>query len=546
MEGWKVRDVAEEADIVSRAAGGDAEAFGEIVQRHGRMVSAVCRDVLGDEHEALDASQDTFVRVYQKLSQVQDARRLRAWLRSVAHSVCVNRVKGRARSRCGESGVEGAAGAEEIADTADGPDRQAEVRELAQAVPVGMARLPEKYRRAIEMFYFEEASGREIAQRLGLREGAVRTRLSRVRQMLRPHLAGHWPIEVLSRSKQARGWVPKGLCPEESAGMKLEYDKTTSRLLRGDAEVTIRPMQWEDLPAMRKYDQELTATLAEDNANRPPDGISNNAGGPWSDDQWLRDHFQRYEDHGGLTLLAEEDSGRIVGFADLWPTDEPEPFGRSLDVECQDYFREYYLAGLETILLAEAEKVARAAGLPNLDVGTNTCSGEYTSLRRFGLKVIYEYDHVQCHCQPTAGSRASKCMRTPADADLNGLVRASHWSPTDFTFRPACQNFDGDQYIAELTWPGKRAILELWRYEKGRDDLSVPENPPNKSELYVEPAALTLAEAFTDILAECAALAGEAGAQDIQLPCPSEIELPAGRLEVLDRQFAFPWLRKRL
>ncbi|MDY7011674.1 MAG: hypothetical protein SVV80_13135, partial [Planctomycetota bacterium] len=38
-------------------------------------------------------------------------------------------------------------------------------------------------------------------------------------------------------------------------------------------------------------------------------------------------------------------SGRIVGFADLWPTEEPDPFGRSLNVECIDYFREYFLDG---------------------------------------------------------------------------------------------------------------------------------------------------------------------------------------------------------
>jgi len=114
------------------------------------------------------------------------------------------------------------------------------------------------------------------------------------------------------------------------------------------------------------------------------------------------------------------------------------------------------------ILLAEAEKVARAARLPALDIGTNTCSGEYTSLRRFGLRVFYEYDDV-----------------------------------------------------------------------------------PNKSELYVPPAALASSKIMTEILAECAALAGEIGAEQIPLPCPCDVDLGAG-LDVIERQFAFAWLRKRV
>jgi hypothetical protein len=325
--------------------------------------------------------------------------------------------------------------------------------------------------------------------------------------------------------------------------MDLSYDATRQRLLRGDAEVTIRPMTRQDMPAVRRYDEELTAALAEYNANLPPGGITNDAGGPWADDDELREHFEKYAARGNLTLLAVEEGGRVVGFADLWAADEPEPFGRSLDVECIDYFREYYLAGLETVLLAEAEAVARAARLPTLDVGTNTCSGEYTSLRRFGLKVFYEYDDVLCRCAPPRpGPRPQRRMLTPGRTDLSGLIRVSHWAPTDFTFRA-----DEERgYIAGLTWPDRRAVLELWRYEDGRDDVPVPPNVPNRAELYVQPEALFSPEAMGEVLAECAALAGEAGAREIPLPCPSEVAPDDADLEVLERRFAFAWLRKRL
>jgi hypothetical protein len=244
-----------------------------------------------------------------------------------------------------------------------------------------------------------------------------------------------------------------------------------------------------------------------------------------------------------MTLLALEESGRIVGFADLWAADEPEPFGRSLDVECIDYFRDYFLAGLETVLLAQAESVARAAGLPALDIGTNTCSGEYVSLRRFGMKVFYEYDSLTCRCRPNDSARPKRRVMAPDRKRLAGLVKVDHWSPTGFTFR----SDDEPAYLAELNWPDRRAVVELRHYDpKMPGALPMPPNVPNRAELYVPPDVLQSAPVMTEILAECAALADELGAQQIDLPCPSDmIPDPAG-LDILDREFAFAWLRKRL
>ncbi|HET6426985.1 MAG TPA: sigma-70 family RNA polymerase sigma factor [Phycisphaerae bacterium] len=528
-----------DAEIVRRVSSGDTEAFGSLVARHEKLIVSICRSMLGDEHDALDAAQDTFVRAYLNIGQLRDAGSLQGWLRRIARSVCANRRKRRGR------GVAGGAEPADVPDSAPSPAEQAEAKELRQAVLGAIAALPARYRQPLEMFYVDGASGAEIAGQLGLQAGAVRTRLSRGRDLLRQRLAPHWTIETLSRSKQSRRWLPLSLAPRETPGMKLTYETSSRDLLRGDAAVTIRPMTREDIPAVRTYDRELTATLDAYNAACPPGGITNDPGGPWSDDQWLTDHFEKYQRHGGLTLLAVEDSGRIVGFADLWPTEEPEPFGRSLNVECLDYFREYYLAGLESILLVEAEKVARRAHLPALDVGTNTCSGEYTSLRRFGLKVFYEYDNVVCRCPRGGAARPARHMHTAATADLSGLIRASHWSPTDFTFRPFEERAAEGQYIAEMVWPDRRAVLELWRYERGRDDLPIPEHVPNKSELYVQPEALSSPELMTEILVECAALARETGAEQIPLPCPSDVDVGAP-LDVVERQFAFAWLRKRL
>ena len=529
------------ADTVRRAAAGDREAFGALVVAHRDLVVGIGRGILRDDHEAEDAAQETFVRAWLRLGDLGAPTRFPGWLRSVARSVALNRLRGRRpEHRLGDDAP------------ARGPDpaTEAEVGEFARSILRAIEELPDGWRTPLEVFHLEGGSLRDVADRLGIGEGSARMRLSRARKRLASVLVRRWSIEAISRGKESRGWLPAGLAPpgrEESDPMALTFETTLRRLPRGDREVTIRPLRREDLPALRRFDRELDATLADSNAALPP-GLGSEGGGPWSQDDWLLAHFERYEARGNLTLLAEE-AGRIVGFADLWVADEPAPFGGSLDVECIDYFREHYLLGLETVFLSEAERVARAAGLPSLDIGTNTVSGDYVPLRRFGLRVFYEYDEALCRPGPAAPSTRPPETRpiSGGTADLSGLLKVSHWSPTDFGFRDE-NPWGGGSRLVEIRWPDRRAILELWRFEDARaaGHPPVPPNVPNRAELYVSAECLDDARAVNEVLAEGAALAADAGADEIPLPVPCDVEIDPDRVVARDREFRFAWFRKRL
>lgn len=529
-----------DGQIVDRVLAGESDQFGALVQRYEGLVMACARQILGDLHEAQDAAQDTFLRAFLRLDQLQDPQRIAGWLRSITHSICMNRVK---QSGARATGSAAGASREAVVDLPDmgpGPEERTQTRELVEMVLASIAQLPQAYRDPMRMYYLDGASQTDIARRLGLRPGCVRTRLHRGRKLLEPKLLDHSPVEVYSRSKRQRPWLPTSLREGGDDDMSLRYQQTTRALLRGSAQVSIRPMEEGDIPALRQFDDELGAALAGDNAQRVP-GNESTPGGPWSQDDWLRAHFARYAERGFLTLLAEEE-GRIVGFADLWVADEPEPFGRSLDVECIDYFRQHYLAGLETVLLQEAEKVAADAGLPALDIGTNTSSGDYPALRRFGMKVLYEYDELLCQCCRDNGSGVVRREPAGADArDLSGLIKVSHWSPTDFTFRD-----DEDQWSAtKLSWGDHRAVLELWRYEPGSSpDPPVPPGIPNRTELYAGPEVLASPQALTEALQCCTAIAAEHGVEQIELPCPSDIEVDTSAVDVRGRRFAYAWMRK--
>ncbi len=532
-----------DAEIIHLVLSGHSEVFGELVSRYGNFIHRVCARFIKNEHGVQDAVQDTFVRAFVNLKQVKEPKQLGGWLRQVACSVCMNRLKGQGKEFTLASVDDEEGSPFDPVDHRPEPGREAENRELINAVLRNIAELPTEYREPIEMFYFKGKTPKDIAMRLGLNPGCVRTRLHRAHQLLKSHLSDYRSVEIISRNKEGRYWLPSNLSREE-ANMTLQYTQTKRRLRRGDTEVKIRMMTREDIPAMRRFDQELTAVLDDRNAQLPPEKASY-PGGPWSNDAWLLEHFNKYAERGNLTLLAEDGSGKLVGFADLWATEEPEPFGRSINVECIDYFYEYYPLGLEVVLLEEAEKIACGAGVPALDIGTNTCSGDYPVLRRFGMKVFYEYDNVLCRCRKVPGKRRCKHKTFGPDLSrLKGLIKVNHWSPTDFTFRGEKEK----TLIIELSRPKNRAIVEFWRLEPNpqNDNPPVPPNIPTKSELFVTPQSLNSTEIMNDILEECTQLAGEAGAEVIQLPCPSNIRLDPEKVDVIGREFAFAWLRKTL
>lgn len=103
-------------------------------------------------------------------------------------------------------------------------------------------------------------------------------------------------------------------------------------------------------------------------------------------------------------------------------------------------------------------------------------------------------------------------------------------------------------YIAEFVVSGERAVLELFGPEDQARNmvLPAPEHAPASADVFASPNALKSPELMSEILRQCAYLAGEAGAQQIGLPCPSDIELDPAMVDVISREFRYAWMRKKL
>lgn len=175
-------------NLVHAARGGDGTAFAELVDRHYGVLVTSCRRMLGDAEEARDAAQEAVLRALLGLDHLRDDTRFGAWLVGIGLNVCrgLLGVRGaQARSvdalreayRLGEPSGERGEPAEVIA-----------ARELAAGVHAAIVALPPGQRQAVALFYLGGLTHAEIAEEIGTRPGAIKTRLHKARNSLRASL----------------------------------------------------------------------------------------------------------------------------------------------------------------------------------------------------------------------------------------------------------------------------------------------------------------------------------------------------------------------
>jgi RNA polymerase sigma factor (sigma-70 family) len=176
--------------------GGDAPgeaAFAALVGRHGPMVLAVCRKVLGDHHHAEDAVQAVFLILAQKARTIHEPHLLGNWLYGVAIRTARCARQRIARRRRGEGsdatrGSEAGTDADSCAavgSTSPPADRRAIDREQAEALHDEITRLPRAFRLPVVLCYFEGLTIDEAARRLRRPVGTLHSRLARAREKLR-------------------------------------------------------------------------------------------------------------------------------------------------------------------------------------------------------------------------------------------------------------------------------------------------------------------------------------------------------------------------
>ena len=182
-----------EAALIERCAAGDEAACAELVAAHQRMVYSLALNLLGDRDEALDISQEVFLRVFRTLSGFRGQSALRTWI----YRIVVNQVRNRQRwwrrrRRADEVSLdEHLKHSGELESKQDVlPDRLLASKETAAHIWKALDRLPFDQRTALILREVEGSRYDEIAFSLDIAVGTVKSRLTRARQALRADLLG--------------------------------------------------------------------------------------------------------------------------------------------------------------------------------------------------------------------------------------------------------------------------------------------------------------------------------------------------------------------
>ncbi len=169
-----------DAALVRRVLAGDAEAFGDLVERHHGRCLRIAVHLVGDPADAEDAVQEALLRAYRHLGRYREQDRFGAWLTRILVNQCRT---ARARSRRPLPADVDWADAERVAaHPADAAPPDAERREaLARA----LVRLPDDQREAVVLRYADELSFAEMAAATGATPAALKMRVQRACRRLR-------------------------------------------------------------------------------------------------------------------------------------------------------------------------------------------------------------------------------------------------------------------------------------------------------------------------------------------------------------------------
>lgn len=189
--------------LVKRVRSGDQRAFRLLVERYQRKVYAVALGMLKDKEEAMDVSQEAFVKVYKYLDHFKGDSSFYTWLYRITTNICIDVL--RKRNSAGGEAVEfdesiqvdlgeahiGALGSR----LGTSPQKSALRRELVEKIQAALAQVPEKHRAILLLREVEGMSYEELSRTLEIPKGTVMSRLFHARAKVQKILSEYLELD---------------------------------------------------------------------------------------------------------------------------------------------------------------------------------------------------------------------------------------------------------------------------------------------------------------------------------------------------------------
>jgi len=155
----------------------DEGSFERFVREHQRMVLAIARQYVKDDHVAEDVAQEAFIRAHRSFDGLREPSRVKTWLYALTRNAAIDWLRAHRRKAVSLEETQADVPVPEPAASGERGDQLAAVMSVLES-------LREDYREIILMRYFEDLSYKQIAEALGMTVGAVGEKLSRVRDMI--------------------------------------------------------------------------------------------------------------------------------------------------------------------------------------------------------------------------------------------------------------------------------------------------------------------------------------------------------------------------
>ncbi len=178
---------AEDRALVEAARTGNTDAFEELVARHRDKIYARAYSMMRNEEEAIDLSQEAWIKGWQRLSQFQGESSFGTWMTRIVINLCLDQLRKQKRHRTESM--------EEMDEESGGVERQMPVvtvnptaglerTELRQRIDRALGQLSYEHRTVLVLHEFEELEYKEIAKVMGCSIGTVMSRLFYARRKM--------------------------------------------------------------------------------------------------------------------------------------------------------------------------------------------------------------------------------------------------------------------------------------------------------------------------------------------------------------------------
>jgi RNA polymerase sigma-70 factor (ECF subfamily) len=177
----------DDSTLVVAVQGGDLAAYEELFRRHHTSVKRVCARRLGNQVEADEVAQATFVRALERIDRCVGERRFGAWVQVIAQRLCLDMIRARTRTVPDDDPLRGERSPLNVVIDLDAGTVTEEAivrRERTERMHEALALLPDRQREVVVARHLQGRRPSEIAAALGLSVGAVDSLLLRARRRL--------------------------------------------------------------------------------------------------------------------------------------------------------------------------------------------------------------------------------------------------------------------------------------------------------------------------------------------------------------------------